>query len=167
MDGFGVEMRDVDLATCEPDVHRAVVETFDRHGIMVIRGQSLSPDEQMRFTRAFGTPEDNPRREYTYPGIPEIYVISNKVVDGRKIGSGRLGPITAEFIKAFKALNAEDFGDGKGVAETGLDAPEATLSISLKDNAGMIRLGPRAILSYQQLKAINWYVDGVEGAVPK
>ncbi len=84
-------MRDVDLATCEPDIHRAIVDTFDRHGIMVIRGQTLSPQEQMRFTRAFGTPEDNPRREFTYPGIPEIYVISNKVVDGRKIGDPTAG----------------------------------------------------------------------------
>jgi len=31
----------------------------------------------------------------------EVVPISE--VDGRKIGSGRLGPITAEFIKAFKA----------------------------------------------------------------
>jgi taurine dioxygenase len=91
MDGFGVEMRDIDLAACGPEMHRAVVETFDRHGIVVIRGQSLPPHEQMRFTQAFGTPEDNPRKEYTYPGIPEIYVISNKVVDGRQIGDPTAG----------------------------------------------------------------------------
>ncbi len=39
-------------------------------------------------------------------------------------------------IRAFKALNAEDFGDGKSGAETGLDSPDGTLTISLKDNAG-------------------------------
>jgi taurine dioxygenase len=90
-DDFGVELRDIDLTRCGPDIHRAVVDTFDRHGIMVIRGQTLSPQDQMRFTQAFGTPEDNPRREFTYPGIPEIYVISNKVVDGRKIGDPTAG----------------------------------------------------------------------------
>ena len=90
-DDFGVELRNVDLANCGPDVHRSVVETFERHGVLVIRGQTLSPQDQMRFTRAYGAPEDNPRKEYTYPGIPEIYVISNKLVDGRKIGDPTAG----------------------------------------------------------------------------
>jgi hypothetical protein len=39
-------------------------------------------------------------------------------------------------LLAYKTLNAEDFGDGKSLAETGLDKPEATVSIQLKDNAG-------------------------------
>jgi basic membrane protein A len=37
----------------------------------------------------------------------------------------------------------------------------------LKDNTGTTRFPPGSTLSYQQIKAINWYVDGVEGAVPK
>ena len=85
-DGFGVEVRGVDLATCGPAVHRAVVDVFHRHGILVVRGQTLTPEQQMAFSRAFGTPESNQRLEYTYPGIPEIYVISNRLEDGRKIG---------------------------------------------------------------------------------
>ncbi len=36
----------------------------------------------------------------------------------------------------FKNLNAEDFGEGKSPAETGLDKPDATVTISLRDNAG-------------------------------
>jgi hypothetical protein len=39
-------------------------------------------------------------------------------------------------LRAFKALNADDFGDGKSDADTGLDKPEATVMINLKDNAG-------------------------------
>lgn len=39
-------------------------------------------------------------------------------------------------LRAFKSLNAEDFGDGKTAADTGLDAPEATVTIQLKDGAG-------------------------------
>jgi hypothetical protein len=41
-----------------------------------------------------------------------------------------------DLLRTFKALNAEDFGDGKSLAETGLDKPEASVSIQLKDNAG-------------------------------
>jgi len=41
-----------------------------------------------------------------------------------------------DLLRAYKTLNAEDFGDGKSLADTGLDKPEASVSIQLKDNAG-------------------------------
>jgi len=46
-------------------------------------------------------------------------------------------------LSAFKGLMADDFGDGKSAADTGLDAPVATVTISLKDNAGryVLKLG--------------------------
>lgn len=84
--GFGVEVSGIDLASAGPQAHRAVAETFNRHGVMVVRDQHLSPQQQLDFTRAFGTPETNQRLEFTLPGLPEVYVLSNKVVDGRKIG---------------------------------------------------------------------------------
>jgi len=43
-------------------------------------------------------------------------------------------------VRAFKGLNAEDFGDDKSAADTGLDTPDATIAISLKDNAGKYAL---------------------------
>lgn len=39
-------------------------------------------------------------------------------------------------LRVFKGLTADDFGDGKSPADTGLDAPESTVTIQLKDNAG-------------------------------
>lgn len=45
-----------------------------------------------------------------------------------------------DMLRAYKALNADDFGDGKSLADTGLDKPEATVTISLKDNAGTYTL---------------------------
>jgi Domain of unknown function (DUF4340) len=39
-------------------------------------------------------------------------------------------------LRNLKALNAEDFGDGKSPADTGLDNPEGKITISLKDGAG-------------------------------
>lgn len=43
-------------------------------------------------------------------------------------------------VGSFKGLTAEDFGDGKTPADTGLDAPDATVTIQLKDNAGKYTL---------------------------
>jgi hypothetical protein len=40
-----------------------------------------------------------------------------------------------DLLKQYKALNADDFGDGKSLADTGLDRPDATVTIQLKDNA--------------------------------
>jgi hypothetical protein len=39
-------------------------------------------------------------------------------------------------LRTFKSLTADDFGDDKSLAETGLDKPESTVAIQLKDNAG-------------------------------
>lgn len=41
-----------------------------------------------------------------------------------------------EAVKALHQVNAEDFADGKSPSDTGLDAPEATMSVQLKDGAG-------------------------------
>jgi hypothetical protein len=43
-------------------------------------------------------------------------------------------------LRTFKALNADDFGDGKGVDATGLDKPESVVTVELKDGAGKYTL---------------------------
>ncbi len=40
-----------------------------------------------------------------------------------------------DMLRAVKGLNAEDFGDGKSLAETGLDKPEGAVTVHLKDDA--------------------------------
>ncbi len=44
-------------------------------------------------------------------------------------------------LASWKNLTAEDFGDGKPVSDTGLDAPEATVTIALKDGTHTLRVG--------------------------
>jgi Domain of unknown function (DUF4340) len=39
-------------------------------------------------------------------------------------------------VRSIKGLMADDFADGKSAAETGMDAPEGTMTVTLKDNAG-------------------------------
>jgi len=46
----------------------------------------------------------------------------------------------ADALRAFKNLIAEGFADGKSTADTGLDKPTATVTVSLKDNAGTYTL---------------------------
>jgi taurine dioxygenase len=85
--GFGAEILDVDLARADRADLARVVETFHRHGAILIRGQTLAPGDLVRFASAFGEPEGHTLKEYTLPGHPEIYILSNRVVDGRPIGA--------------------------------------------------------------------------------
>jgi hypothetical protein len=43
-----------------------------------------------------------------------------------------------DMLRAYKTLNAEDFGDGKSLAETGLDKPEAKVTIHVKGDAAAV-----------------------------
>lgn len=43
-------------------------------------------------------------------------------------------------LTSYKGLSADDFGDGKSPTETGLDKPDGTVTITLKDNAGKFGL---------------------------
>jgi taurine dioxygenase len=83
---FGIEIMDVDVARADPGTLGAIVAAFQRHGAILLRGQNLSPAQQIAFTRQFGKPEGNVRVQFTVPQHPEVYIISNKVVDGRRIG---------------------------------------------------------------------------------
>jgi taurine dioxygenase len=85
--GFGALIEGVDLPTADDETLQGVVEAFHRHGAIVLRGQTMAPRDLMRFVSAFGEPEDHTLRENTLPGFPKIYVLSNRIVDGKPIGA--------------------------------------------------------------------------------
>jgi taurine dioxygenase len=91
--GFGAEILDVDLTRADEDTLCAVVEAFHRSGAILLRGQSMAPDDLMAFVRAFGEPEDHTVQKFTLPGYPKIYILSNRVVDGRPIGAHNDGVV--------------------------------------------------------------------------
>jgi hypothetical protein len=45
-----------------------------------------------------------------------------------------------DMLRAYKSLNADDFGDGKSLDDTGLSKPEASVTVTLKDGAGSYEL---------------------------
>jgi taurine dioxygenase len=85
--GFGAEIQGVDLARADRATLAGVVDAFHRHGAILLRDQSLGPDDLIRFVSAFGEPEGHTLKENTLPGYPDIYILSNRVVDGRPIGA--------------------------------------------------------------------------------
>ena len=85
--GFGAEILDVDIKRADDATIDGVVAAFQAHGAILLRDQSLEPADLMRFIKRFGEPEDHTLVENTLPGFPKIYVLSNRVVDGKPIGA--------------------------------------------------------------------------------
>ncbi|MEO0410419.1 MAG: TauD/TfdA family dioxygenase [Pseudomonadota bacterium] len=86
--GFGAEVSGIDVAKASDEDHRALVQTFHHHGALLIRGQDMTPEDLMRFLSAFGEPEDHTQVQFTLPGYPKIYLLSNKKNDkGEPIGA--------------------------------------------------------------------------------
>jgi taurine dioxygenase len=88
---LGAEVTGVDLGTLTEAGFAAVTAAFDRHGAILVRGQRLSPDQLVAFSRRFGGLDEAPVMETgrtAVPGYPEIYIVSNiKDASGRPIGS--------------------------------------------------------------------------------
>ncbi|MDG3439689.1 TauD/TfdA dioxygenase family protein [Nitrospirillum amazonense] len=85
--GFGAEILDVDLKTASSAEVDLVVEAFHRHGAILLRGQDLDPAGLKAFLGRFGPLEGHTQKQFTLPDHPEVYILSNKVVDGKPIGA--------------------------------------------------------------------------------
>ena len=85
--GFGAQIQGIDLPTASDAAIDDVVATFHRHGAIVLRDQKMTPDDLMRFIGRFGDPEDHTQTRFTLPGYPKIFILSNRVVDGKPIGA--------------------------------------------------------------------------------
>ena len=85
---LGAEIDGVDLARpLDGDTFAQVAAAFFQHQVVVFREQSLTPAQQVAFTRRFGELEHHVRQESCLAGFPEILVVSNVVDDaGRAIG---------------------------------------------------------------------------------
>jgi len=83
---FGVAVRGVSTAGLSESEFQALRAAWIRaNGLLVIKDQALSPAEHVAFGRRFGmlyTYSGHAVAQYVHPDHPEIYRVSNKVVDG-------------------------------------------------------------------------------------
>jgi len=85
--GLGVEILNLDIRQADDEVASAIADSFQKNGVVVLRDQKLRPDELSAFAAKFGELERNKLLQYTIPDHPEIYILSNKKVDGKPIGA--------------------------------------------------------------------------------
>jgi alpha-ketoglutarate-dependent taurine dioxygenase len=87
----GAELRGVDLARAGRAEIDAVKQAWYRHDVLVFRGQKLSDDDLLAFSRHFGELDPPPNQgagRKSPPGYPDIYVVSNvRDASGEPIGA--------------------------------------------------------------------------------
>lgn len=90
---LGAEISGVDLSSpLGDDTFAQVANAFFDNEVVFFRKQRLAPDQQIAFTRRFGTLEEHVRKESRLGEHSEILVISNIVrEDGTPIGSQDAG----------------------------------------------------------------------------
>src|SRR4051812_20985698 len=92
-DSVGAEVRGVDLARASAADLASIKRAWYRHDVLVFRGQKLTDDDLLAFSRHFGTLDPPPNQgagKKSPPGYPDIYVVSN-VLDGKGEPIGALG----------------------------------------------------------------------------
>jgi len=81
---LGHEILGVDLSKDIGDDDFAQIEAaYDRYGVIIFRGQSLTPAQQIAFSRRFGPLTRYSTDRYNMATHPEIFIVSN-VVEGEK-----------------------------------------------------------------------------------
>ncbi len=94
---LGAEARGVDLREVTDADFAAIHQAWNDHSVVVFRGQQLTDDDLIAFSRRFGeldwAPVQETGRRFV-EGHPEIYVVSNVIVNGEPIGSLGAGEAT-------------------------------------------------------------------------
>ncbi len=90
----GLDVSDISSGNLIGELRQAVNEAG---GLLVLRDQELTPEQHVDFSRAFGPlfgeaeQLQNTVKPYLHPDFPQIYRVSNKVVDGKVQGRQRAG----------------------------------------------------------------------------
>jgi taurine dioxygenase len=87
---LGAEMPGIDLRKIDDRAFAAIHQAWIDHQVLLFRGQSLTDEDLIAFSRRFGGLDHAPIQENGrrfVEGYPEIYVVSNVIVNGEAIGS--------------------------------------------------------------------------------
>lgn len=78
LNNVGIEVSGFDLnAPISSEIQAKLKELWYEHAIMVFRGQEISPETQIEFSRIFGSLEMHPLKTTTSEEYPELFVLEN------------------------------------------------------------------------------------------
>ena len=89
---LGATVSGIDLSQdFSDDEIAALRDAFNTHGLLLFRGQDVSPEDHVRFSRRFGELEHHVLNDALLDGLPEIYILSNLKKDGKRVGRAGAG----------------------------------------------------------------------------
>jgi taurine dioxygenase len=94
---LGAEIQGVDLSAVGADEFESIHKAWLDHSVLLFRGQKLTDDDLIAFSKKFGALDFAPVQETGrrfVEGHPEIYVVSNVMENGVPIGSLGAGEAT-------------------------------------------------------------------------
>jgi taurine dioxygenase len=94
---LGAEIQGIDLRTIDDGDFAGIYRAWLEHLVLLFRGQSLTDENLIAFSRRFGVLDWAPVQESGrrfVDGHPEIYVVSNVIENGVSIGSLGAGEAT-------------------------------------------------------------------------
>jgi taurine dioxygenase len=94
---LGAEIQGIDLRTLSSSDFASIYQAWLDHSVLLFRGQHLTDDDLIAFSRKFGDLDWAPIQESGrrfVEGHPEIYVVSNVMENGAPIGSLGAGEAT-------------------------------------------------------------------------
>ncbi|MYM65731.1 hypothetical protein GTP45_02645 [Pseudoduganella sp. FT55W] len=115
--GFGATIEGMDLRQADAGTAELLRAALLEYGLLVIRGQSLTPRDQVLATNVFGKPEVFPTMRGQLSGWPEIFRVASRAEDGHvdvgrywhSDGSFREDPTPISFW--YSEVQSEEGGD--------------------------------------------------------
>ena len=87
-DFMGAEVHGVDLnQPLSADDFSLLRAQLAERSLLLLRGQNMTPESQIAFSRRFGALEEHVLQDFCLDGHPEIFVVSNIVENGKHIGA--------------------------------------------------------------------------------
>jgi taurine dioxygenase len=87
---LGATLTGVDLRSLDDGAFASILQAWHDYSVLLVRGQTLSDQDLIAFSRRFGALDWAPVQENGrrfVEGLPEIYIVSNVKVNGEAIGS--------------------------------------------------------------------------------
>ena len=88
----GAEVRGVDLRQpLSGDMAAAIRKAWLDHGFLLFRGQDITPAQHIAVSRCFGELEIHANRYNRHPDHPELFLVTNRMVDGKPSDTRNVG----------------------------------------------------------------------------
>ena len=88
---LGMEVQGIDLREAQPEsVIEALRKAWHEHVILLFRGQQLTHEQHVTFSRSFGALDDHDAiPKFRHPDHPEVLLVTNYESGGRRLAVGR------------------------------------------------------------------------------